>query len=374
MDTRLIIPGDTLPKENGHSSSSPPASTSTSTSTSDNDKYPNHINHNNINTNIPSSSHASSIANNDLHNFQIIHQHSNNNNNNKNNDDPNKSNNDPSNDNEIKTTIGPGIYKSPQSQSIIPSSAGILNSKTNKSNSNRLIFIESNSKRYIPKVNDYVIGIITGIFGDIYKIQLQDFSSPVQLSMYSFPNATKKNRPNLKIGQAVYARISKSIPEIETELECIDPNTGKEGGFGLLDESGYIFDINLNFARELLFNKNSIFLEKLSTKCTFEIAIGINGKIWLKCGDGIKTNKDDDEIMDDDDDDDALIEDENGSLSSLSTNLKKNKNEEQIKKDNSSLVKDLKTTLAASRFLNICQKINLDQVNDELNAAFRNIE
>lgn len=277
--------------------------------------------------------------------------------------------------NSSQIVIGPGIYKCPQSQSIIPASSGILTTKHNKSNSSRLLFIDSESKRYIHQVNDYVIGIIIGIFGDYYKVQLQDFSNPVLLSMFSFPNATKKNRPNLKIGQAVYGRISKSIAEVETELECIDPITGKEGGFGLLDESGYIFDINLNFARELLFNKNSVFLEKLATKCTFEIAIGINGKIWLKCGDGIKTNNDE-EANDDaamDEDEDQLIEDENGNLTSTST-IKKKNHEEKIKKDNSSLVKDLKTTLAASRFLNICQKISLSQVDDELNAAFRNIE
>ena len=50
--------------------------------------------------------------------------------------------------------------------------------------------------------------------------------------LLGFPNASKKNRPNLKNGQAVYARVSQDIPEIETELECIDPTSGKEGGFG----------------------------------------------------------------------------------------------------------------------------------------------
>lgn len=246
-----------------------------------------------------------------------------------------------------KVTIGPGIHKKPQSQEIVPTSAGILNVKDNKSQTNRLVFLDLNSKRYIPQVNDYVIGIISGVYGEFYKVQLQDFLTAVQLLMMAFPNATKKNRPNLKVGQAVYARVSQAIPEIDTELECVDPQLGKDGGFGLLDESGYIFDINLNFARELLFNRNLVFLERLSRKCKFEIAVGINGKIWLKCGDGIKTNAEDDVVEE--------------------------KDEEKIKKDNSSLVRDLKTTLAALRFLTICQKITVDKVDDELNAAFRNI-
>lgn len=237
-----------------------------------------------------------------------------------------------------KTTIGPGIYKNPQTQVIIPASAGILNVKTNKQNTNTVIFTDSNSKRYIPQTNDFVIGIIVGVFGESYKVQLQDFSTSVQLSMMAFPNASKKNRPNLKIGQAVYARVSQAIPEIDTELECIDPLTGKEGGFGLLDESGYIFNINLNFARELLFNQNSIFLEKLSTKCKFEIAIGINGKVWLKCGDGIRQTND-------------TEDDEN--------------------EKRSGSAKDLRATLAACRFLTRCQHISPNKVDIELKEAFK---
>lgn len=244
----------------------------------------------------------------------------------------------PNDSNTSKTTIGPGIYKNPQTQEIIPASAGILNIKNNRQNTNRVIFTESNSKRYIPQTNDFVIGIIVGVFGESYKVQLQDFSTSVQLSMMAFPNASKKNRPNLKIGQAVYARVSQAIPEIDTELECIDPVTGKEGGFGLLDESGYIFNINLNFARELLFNPNSIFLEKLSTKCKFEIAIGINGKVWLKCGDGIK--------------------------------LTPNNEDEDTEKVSSS--GDLRATLAACNFLTKCQKIELSQVDKQLKESFKN--
>lgn len=241
--------------------------------------------------------------------------------------------------NTTKTTIGPGIYKNPQTQEIIPASAGILNVKTNKQNTNTVIFTDSNSKRYIPQTNDFVIGIIVGVFGESYKVQLQDFSTSVQLSMMAFPNASKKNRPNLKIGQAVYARVSQAIPEIDTELECIDPITGKEGGFGLLDESGYIFNINLNFARELLFNQSSVFLEKLSTKCKFEIAIGINGKVWLKCGDGIKKQTNDAE------DDD--------------------------KEKSTSSTRDLRATLAACRLLTKCQHINPSQIDIELKEAFK---
>ncbi|EAZ63360.1 Exosome complex exonuclease RRP40 (Ribosomal RNA processing protein 40) [Scheffersomyces stipitis CBS 6054] len=244
-------------------------------------------------------------------------------------------------DSSIKTTIGPGIYKNPQTQSILPTNAGLINIQKSKAGTNQLVYIESNSKRYTPQTNDFVIGIVTGVIGESYKVQLQDFSPAVLLSMMAFPNATKKNRPNLKIGQAVYARVSEAIPEIETELECIDPTTGKEGGFGLLDESGYIFEVNLNFARELLFNANSIFLEKLASKCKFEIAVGINGKVWIKCGEGIKIEKD------------RVVPEEGKPV-----------------RDNT---RDLKSTLAAAGFLVKCQKLRVDQIDAELQKQFKNI-
>lgn len=232
-----------------------------------------------------------------------------------------------------KNIIGPGIYKDPQTQEILPASAGIL--CTNELANGRLIYIDSNSKRYVPHANDYVIGIVVGVIGESYKVQLQNFSSLVLLSMMAFPNATKKNRPNLKNGQAIYARVSQAIPEVETEIECIDPVTGKEGGFGPLDESGYIFDVNLNFSRGLLYNKENIFLEKLATKCKFEIAIGINGKIWLKCGDGLKQNHESDDY---------------------------------------GAIKDLKSTLAAFRFLQACQSITADEADKLLKQCFRIVD
>lgn len=248
---------------------------------------------------------------------------------------------------ESQITIGPGIYKYPKTQEIIPLQAGILKSvNVSKKTADKLIYIESNSKRYIPEVNDFVIGFVTGVYGEFFKVSLQEYSPQVQLSMMAFPNATKKNRPNLKVGQAVYARVSEAVPEVDTEIECIDPETGKEGGFGLLDESGFVFDVNMNYARALLFNKSSPILEKLATKCVFEIAIGTNGKIWIKSGSGLSVQepeKADDEDVDMD------------TPKTIS-------------------VKDMKMTLAASKYLTACQFVGPDQVDDELKKAFRGVQ
>lgn len=244
---------------------------------------------------------------------------------------------------EAAITIGPGIYKNPKTQDIIPLQAGLLKEvKPSKKSNDKLIYIESNSKRYIPQVNDLVLGIVTGVFSDAFKVSLQEYSQQVQLSMMAFPNATKKNRPNLKVGQAVYARVSEAVPEVVTEIECIDPETGKEGGFGPLDERGYIFDVNLNFARELLFNKSCVFLEKLAAKVPFEIAIGINGKVWLKCG----VNQEEEKTADGD-----VV----------------------MKEENSISLKEIKLTLAAVKYLTACQHIPQESADEELKKALRGI-
>lgn len=239
-------------------------------------------------------------------------------------------------------TIGPGIYKIPKTQEIIPQLSGFLKSISKKNAESKLIYIESNSKRYTPQVNDFVLGVVTGVYGDFFKVSLQDHSQQVQLSMMAFPNATKKNRPNLKVGQAVYARVSEANMEVDVEIECIDPETGKEGGFGPLDESGFLFEVNLNFARELLFNKGSVFLETLAAKCPFEIAIGINGRIWIKVGEGLtireKTTNDKDDV--DMDQPDVLI-------------------------------KDMRLTIAAAKYLQGCQTIKQEEAGEMLKKAFK---
>lgn len=171
--------------------------------------------------------------------------------------------------------LGPGIYTTPTNSEIIPVQAGLLQVN------NRSIHIETNGRRYVPSTNDYVIGTVTGSFGDSFRVALSNFSFPVSLSAMAFPNASKKNRPNLKVGNLVYARVSNASPEVDVEIECLDPTTGKDGGFGLLD-GGYVFDVNLGFARTLLFDVNHPILNHLVKKCKFEIAIGLNGKVWLK--------------------------------------------------------------------------------------------
>ncbi|CCF60071.1 hypothetical protein KAFR_0I02920 [Kazachstania africana CBS 2517] len=179
-------------------------------------------------------------------------------------------------------SLGPGVYCDPRTQIIQPVNAGIENIQVGKRG--QIVHIDYDSKRYVPAVGDFVVGIITGAFADSYRVSLASFSSPVSLSYMAFPNASKKNRPTLKIGDLVYARVCTAEKELEAEIECVDSTTGQSSGFGLL-EGGMVMDVSLKFARNLLFDEKFPLLRLLSQHCKFEIAIGVNGKIWIKTED-----------------------------------------------------------------------------------------
>ena len=83
-----------------------------------------------------------------------------------------------------------------------------------------------------------------------------------------------------KIGDLLYSRVLTGSKDMEPELVCIDAG-GKANGLGLLKE-GFLFKINIDMSRRLLSNTND-FLKQLSKVVPpFEIAIGMNGRIWLK--------------------------------------------------------------------------------------------
>lgn len=132
-----------------------------------------------------------------------------------------------------------------------------------------------------------VIGVITQRAGDVYRVSLQPKSKAVSLNQLAFENATRKNKPNLAVGDVVYARVVSAERDLECEIECYDSKTGKAAGFGPLKE-GTITAVSLGFARELLFKGHPV-LEQLAKRYAFEVAIGVNGRVWVKGPDAKST-------------------------------------------------------------------------------------
>ncbi|VDM95191.1 unnamed protein product [Thelazia callipaeda] len=129
------------------------------------------------------------------------------------------------------------------------------------------------SKRYVPQKGDRVIGIVTSTHGDSYKVDIGS-------SDLAVISATKRNRPNLKNGDLIYAVVSVATKHLEPELTCIDKEN-RARGMGILPSGGFMFKTSINHARRLL-SPNSKLLSIIGKDIKFEITCGINGRIWVK--------------------------------------------------------------------------------------------
>jgi exosome complex component RRP40 len=143
------------------------------------------------------------------------------------------------------------------------------------------------SDQYYPQKDDYVIVVVSGKTNDNYFCSLGSGTSYV-LSALDFEGATKKNRPNLAVGSLVYARVIETSGCLRGRISCINPKSKKEwitgeGLFGELSE-GLCVDVPLHFTNHLLSKqKKPQFFKELSKHATFEVCLGRNGKIWIKC-------------------------------------------------------------------------------------------
>ena len=74
------------------------------------------------------------------------------------------------------------------------------------------------------------------------------------------------------------------------ELNTNDPNCkfqGKKAGLGELS-GGFLFSVPLHSVRKLL-SPTSVLLKKLGETIKFEIAIGMNGRIWIRASNAKET-------------------------------------------------------------------------------------
>lgn len=172
--------------------------------------------------------------------------------------------------------LGPGIHAAPLQDPVV-----VLAGEDNWTE--KVVYINTNTKRYTPANRDYVVGVVSQRLADVYRVRLQEYSKPVRLSHLAFQGATKKNKPNLNPGDVVYGRITHCDRDTEVEMECVDSASGKSMGFGQLQE-GNIVSVGLGFARRLLFEGHPV-LDAIGAKHQYELAIGVNGRIWVKAND-----------------------------------------------------------------------------------------
>ncbi len=147
-----------------------------------------------------------------------------------------------------------------------------------------VFWVEHEDHRYLPRLEDTVIGVVTDAFGEGYRVDIAG-PSPAQLPVLAFDGATKRNHPGLKPGALVYARVVKTHRDLDPELSCCvksgprkDWVTG-QSVFGEL-KGGSVFNIPLSLADRLLDPECAV-LMALAKGIAFEVAVGSNGRVWV---------------------------------------------------------------------------------------------
>uniref|UniRef100_A0A8C7TNZ5 Exosome complex component RRP40 n=1 Tax=Oncorhynchus mykiss TaxID=8022 RepID=A0A8C7TNZ5_ONCMY len=171
-----------------------------------------------------------------------------------------------------KVVCGPGLRRN--GDEVLVCKSGILRHKQPN-----LYWIDSQQRRYVPGKGESVIGIITSKSGDIFKVDVGG-SEQASLSYLAFEGATKRNRPNVQVGDLVYSQFIIANKDMEPELVCID-SCGRANGMGVFGAGGLLFKVSLGLVRRLLAPQSEI-AKDLEKMFPFEIVVGMNGRVWVK--------------------------------------------------------------------------------------------
>lgn len=96
--------------------------------------------------------------------------------------------------------------------------------------------------------------------------------------MLSFEGATKKNKPELEVGDVVYCRIENCGRGMSPQLTCMSKK-GTADGFGQLN-GGLLSKCSVNLSKSLL-DPDNFLLNEIGRMIPYEIATGYNGRFWI---------------------------------------------------------------------------------------------
>jgi len=170
--------------------------------------------------------------------------------------------------------VGPGLRRE-VGEVVVVTRAGVLRKKE----PGPVYWVDCHSKRYVATRGENVIGVVVAKAGDIFRVDIGT-SEPASLSYLAFEGATKKNRPAVVVGDIVYAKLLVASRDMEPELICVD-SYGKKAGLGVLAGGGFMFSVPLHLVRKLL-APDSTLLKTLGGSTPFEVAVGMNGRVWLR--------------------------------------------------------------------------------------------
>ena len=184
-----------------------------------------------------------------------------------------------------KRRLGTGLKQDLYSGTVFAAAAGLLQIDQKK----RVAQIAPSHSRYVPHAGDLVIAQVHHSSVDFFHLSLTPHTPQAILPQLSFEGATKKTRPQLKANDLVYAKVTAAQKNMEVELSCVNPSTGKSepDGLGPLN-GGMVFDVSSGLAARILKKEGVVVLDELGEKLQggFEVAVGRNGKVWVDCPGG----------------------------------------------------------------------------------------
>lgn len=170
------------------------------------------------------------------------------------------------------TILGPGLMR--DEGRVVATKSGIL-----KMRNNNLFWVDCHQKRYVAARGECVIGIVRSKGSLHVRVDINS-ADLATLSLLAFEGANKRNKPNLNVGDLVYAKVLSASKHVETELVCVNSN-GKRDGLGQIGEKGGTFiTLSIDTTRVLLSPQCDL-LEKLGQMHRYEIALGMNGRVWI---------------------------------------------------------------------------------------------
>ena len=145
----------------------------------------------------------------------------------------------------------------------------------------------------MPAAGEHVIGLVLARHAEHFSVDIGSSSLAI-LPLLAFEGATRRNRPNIKSGTLVYARVTSADRDMETEISCVDED-GRASGYGELKEDyGYVVQVSTCDSRELLLHMSNDEskdgpigalkkrLKSFGESMPFEMIVGMNGRIWLR--------------------------------------------------------------------------------------------
>ncbi|KAI3351383.1 hypothetical protein L3Q82_020204 [Scortum barcoo] len=171
-----------------------------------------------------------------------------------------------------KVVCGPGLRRS--GDRLLVCKSGVLRHKEPNT-----FWMDSQQRRYVPAKGESIIGIVTVKSGDVFKVDFGG-SEQASLSYLAFEGATKRNRPNVQVGDLVFAQFVLANKDMEPELVCVD-SSGRANGMGVFGGGGLLFSVSLGLVRRLLAPHSEI-LTDLQQLFPCELVVGMNGRLWVK--------------------------------------------------------------------------------------------